>query len=993
MTPEHIDRVFGRARLKMMTGAHVEVFREAAAPGESRRYTKRFLTTADGDYAQWTEREWRILARLIGHGTRCIPDVVQYDRGAHGTKLVQTYDAGATVDQWATLLPVERDGAVRTHVFEDCAHWWALAHYCLDALDEIHSLGLVHLDIKADNICIPVAPSSFDPFDPAQRLRPEFRKLALIDFAFSLVSGETLTTALPIGWQQDYDYQSPRLLHALEAGRAGDLQPTESLDWRCDMYSLAAMLKRYLPSEQRLYDPQRASGWTEQHLEAAKLVVLRIREAHDRELAWRPHAELIAETSARVRESACVESLERGWTLARDVQPQASAALPPTPVTRLAPPIRLVIPPREELLSTHVPVHLATPRARLRPRRRTGVAAVAVAAAVAALAFTPLFVGGDALVAATRQAFEGARSLVAGVRDRFAPASDATSPTGTIAAGGSAADDAVRAAASDDGDPQHATPQDAAGAEVATGGDARRAPDTDRPRAIAPTDAAAGAADEASSRPSAGRRSARATPPSSAVQSFADRIEAFRHKSPTAPARTTRAPSSPPAAASRSSAARSAEAARRSSTSASKAARQAPMLASRSPSSVAKPAPSTATARAPAVATSPNAPSTAPSASVRNATGAVIAPAAVDTVGAPAAAANAAMTPSPATPAPASAQVAAPPVSSSGASRAIANATEAPRISEAAPIADASRPAPAANPAMARQAPIVDMSRSALPSDAPRIPPAPEAARATPLVTPAPPQTPPVAIANAANPAASDDEDDDDLYRSRGRWALDTIVPRTAAQSGVQVARVLALAANAYHPTAERAVNDAALQSGVDVEVRFLRDAAPGEARRLHDEAKRAFASRRPIAEVFDLELRAFGANPNDAEIAGQLGYLHLRLAPAQPERARQLALHAIGLRSAHYPTGRPDDWTTLAAASALAGRANDARHALYATLALTRNADRSCRAAIGALSQFGERLREPVESLLYRVHVQGRADESPYCAWPVSRMASIRSP
>ena len=48
-----------------------------------------------------------------------------------GTQLVQTYDAGVTVDQWATLLPVARDGAVRRHVFEDCAHWWALAHHCL----------------------------------------------------------------------------------------------------------------------------------------------------------------------------------------------------------------------------------------------------------------------------------------------------------------------------------------------------------------------------------------------------------------------------------------------------------------------------------------------------------------------------------------------------------------------------------------------------------------------------------------------------------------------------------------------------------------------------------------------------------------------------------------------------------------------------------------------------------------------------------------------
>ena len=50
MTPEQIERVFGRGRLKMATGEHVEVFREAIVPGERRRYTKRFLTTRDGDF-------------------------------------------------------------------------------------------------------------------------------------------------------------------------------------------------------------------------------------------------------------------------------------------------------------------------------------------------------------------------------------------------------------------------------------------------------------------------------------------------------------------------------------------------------------------------------------------------------------------------------------------------------------------------------------------------------------------------------------------------------------------------------------------------------------------------------------------------------------------------------------------------------------------------------------------------------------------------------
>src|SRR6202008_5131745 len=93
MNPEQIERVFGRGRLKMVTGEHVEVYSAAVARGERRRYTKRFLNTREGAFGQWTEREWRILARLIGHGIACVPDVVQFDRG-RGGELVQTHDAG-----------------------------------------------------------------------------------------------------------------------------------------------------------------------------------------------------------------------------------------------------------------------------------------------------------------------------------------------------------------------------------------------------------------------------------------------------------------------------------------------------------------------------------------------------------------------------------------------------------------------------------------------------------------------------------------------------------------------------------------------------------------------------------------------------------------------------------------------------------------------------------------------------------------------------------
>jgi len=338
MTPAAIDRVFGRGRLRMVTGDHVEVFREESQPGERRRYTKRFLATPAGDFRHWTEREWRILARLVGHGIGPVPDVVQFDRGASGRQaLVQTYDAGVTIDHWTTLLPVQRDGETRSHVFEDCAHWWALAKHSLVALDAIHDLHLVHLDLKADNVCIPVGPVDFDPADAEARLFPDFERIALIDFAFSLVSGERLESALPIARQTEFDYQSPRLLAALDEGSRGNLWPTRLLDWRCDLFSLAAMLRRYLPEPEQAD----AGGWTAARRAQACALVRRLLEAHDAELpSVRPHAGLIALADDELRDPELAASLERGWRLG-EKSLAASEDESPTPITRIAMPVVL----------------------------------------------------------------------------------------------------------------------------------------------------------------------------------------------------------------------------------------------------------------------------------------------------------------------------------------------------------------------------------------------------------------------------------------------------------------------------------------------------------------------------------------------------------------------------------------------------------------------------------------------------------------------------
>ena len=186
----------------------------------------------------------------------------------------------------------------------------------------------------------------------------DFARLALIDFAFSLVSRESLVTALPIGWQTDYDYQSPRLLRALEAGRDGDLLPTQELDWRCDLYSLAAMLRRYLPDDAE--PPQgSASAWTTHAATTRAQLLIRMRECHDADAAERrPHRDLMALTGVHVGDPDLARSIAAGWTLVREASTVRSPvwrtpltkvvdAGPPTNLTRLR---TVTVAPRDDAI-------------------------------------------------------------------------------------------------------------------------------------------------------------------------------------------------------------------------------------------------------------------------------------------------------------------------------------------------------------------------------------------------------------------------------------------------------------------------------------------------------------------------------------------------------------------------------------------------------------------------------------------------------------------
>ena len=154
------------------------------------------------------------------------------------------------------------------------------------------------------------------------------------------------------------------------------------------------------------------------------------------------------------------------------------------------------------------------------------------------------------------------------------------------------------------------------------------------------------------------------------------------------------------------------------------------------------------------------------------------------------------------------------------------------------------------------------------------------------------------------------------------------------------------------------------------------------EAQQLNDAARTEYLRHGATPQALAFLVRAFGADPGDPDIVGNLAFMLLSQRPSQPEAARRLALHALTIHGARYPYGRSDDWATLAIASALSGRALDARNALLVSLAFAPDLDRQCRAALNTYATYGSLMRAPVEAMLAKARAS-RPLPPAACQWP----------
>src|SRR5206468_3594869 len=151
-------------------------------------------------------------------------------------------------------------------------------------------------------------------------------------------------------------------------------------------------------------------------------------------------------------------------------------------------------------------------------------------------------------------------------------------------------------------------------------------------------------------------------------------------------------------------------------------------------------------------------------------------------------------------------------------------------------------------------------------------------------------------------------------------------LPRIAQRGERQLGHVLALAGDARELGRRGAVRAAAQAARAAVppeplDVRVNTRAA----RALNERALSAYWHDNSVADALGLQIRAFGANPFDSEVIGNLAFLRLKERPPQAEAARQLALHALTVHDERFPAGRIEDWTALAVADGLTGRDREA--------------------------------------------------------------------
>jgi serine/threonine protein kinase len=183
-------------------------------------------------WLSWAKHEHVLLSLLAEGGAHHAVAVSDLHVDSQAIELV-TRDAGPELQRdWLNQQP---------GLFQSDRSLLELTQACLVALHEIHQLGIVHGDLKADNICIP---------RQAQGNSPDWSGLRLIDFAFSLSRSKPLRFVLPTDPDRiDYlpEFYKSAIRKAQSQNRPEWIQ--KACCAQIDVFSLGVMLDKFMQTQ------------------------------------------------------------------------------------------------------------------------------------------------------------------------------------------------------------------------------------------------------------------------------------------------------------------------------------------------------------------------------------------------------------------------------------------------------------------------------------------------------------------------------------------------------------------------------------------------------------------------------------------------------------------------------------------------------------------------------------------------------------------------
>ncbi|MCP5175380.1 MAG: SEL1-like repeat protein [Moraxellaceae bacterium] len=224
---------------------------ERLAPDEDPycTFVKRVESVAQNEY--WIAREKNILMLL-----KRTPHVVRLrkeEKNNESYQTIKTKDAGISLAHWLRTKPRLADSdTTLNHPFVHAHSFLQLAKGALNALKEIHEAGVIHSQLRPDNLCIPYNPYPYH-FDTSLNL--DYSKITLIDFMFAVSNTLKLSRFLPVTISSTPSTQSTLIKHALKADqekRQADV--IQRIDYSVDLYALGFILQQIF--QQDLIYPQ-----------------------------------------------------------------------------------------------------------------------------------------------------------------------------------------------------------------------------------------------------------------------------------------------------------------------------------------------------------------------------------------------------------------------------------------------------------------------------------------------------------------------------------------------------------------------------------------------------------------------------------------------------------------------------------------------------------------------------------------------------------------